>query len=83
MISWYDAAEVIFFDEEGNFDADRTDKCLSKRLKECPVDGNSFLAHRKYGVLMENRGSHVGELPQLPVCNDINALGEGLLCGEH
>ena len=31
-----DAAEVIFFDEEGNFDADRTDKCLSKRLKECP-----------------------------------------------
>lgn len=30
-----DAAEVIFFDEDGNFDADRTDKCLSARLKGC------------------------------------------------
>ncbi len=27
-----DAAEVIFFDEEGKFDADRTNKVLSKRL---------------------------------------------------
>lgn len=27
-----DAAEVIFFDEEGRFDADRTDKVLSARL---------------------------------------------------
>lgn len=27
-----DAAEVIFFDEEGNFEADRTDQVLSKRL---------------------------------------------------
>lgn len=27
-----DAAEVVFFDEEGNFDADKTDKVLSKRL---------------------------------------------------
>ncbi len=30
-----DAAEVIFFDEEGNFDGDRTDKVLSRRLAEC------------------------------------------------
>lgn len=30
-----DAAEVIFFDAEGNFDADRTDKVLSGRLAEC------------------------------------------------
>ncbi len=27
-----DAAEVIFFDEQGNFDADRTNKILSERL---------------------------------------------------
>ena len=27
-----DAAEVIFFDKEGNFDAEKTDKVLSKRL---------------------------------------------------
>ncbi len=30
-----DAAEVIFFDEEGVFDAERTDKVLSKRLEKC------------------------------------------------
>ncbi len=30
-----DAAEVIFFDEEGSFDAGRTDKVLSGRLAEC------------------------------------------------
>lgn len=30
-----DSAEVIFFDEEGNFDADKTDKVLSKRLESC------------------------------------------------
>ena len=30
-----DAAEVIFFDEEGNFDGDKTDKALSRRLAEC------------------------------------------------
>ncbi len=30
-----DAAEVIFFDEEGNFDSDKTDKVLSARLAEC------------------------------------------------
>jgi aspartate kinase len=29
-----DAAEVIFFDEDGTFDADKTDKVLSKRLAE-------------------------------------------------
>lgn len=28
-----DAAEVIFFDESGKFDADKTNECLSKRLK--------------------------------------------------
>lgn len=34
-----DAAEVIFFDEEGNFDADKTNKVLSERLEniECAV----------------------------------------------
>ena len=31
--AFVDAAEVIFFDEEGNFDADKTDACLSKRLE--------------------------------------------------
>lgn len=30
-----DAAGVICFDEEGKFDADKTDKLLSARLKEC------------------------------------------------
>ena len=30
-----DAAEVIFFDKEGNFDADKTDKVLSKKLAHC------------------------------------------------
>ena len=29
-----DAAEVIFFDKDGNFDADKTDKVLSKRLSK-------------------------------------------------
>ena len=29
-----DAAEVIFFDEEGNFDSDKTDKAMSKRLEK-------------------------------------------------
>jgi len=31
-----DAAEVIFFDEKGEFDADLTDKVLSDRLEKCP-----------------------------------------------
>lgn len=30
-----DSATVIFFDEEGNFDADRTDEVLSARLMRC------------------------------------------------
>ena len=30
-----DAAEVIFFDEKGHFDAERTNICLSTRLAEC------------------------------------------------
>ena len=30
-----DAATVIFFDNEGNFDADRTNGVLSERLKDC------------------------------------------------
>ena len=30
-----DSATVIFFDEEGNLDADKTDKVLSKKLSEC------------------------------------------------
>ena len=29
-----DAAEVIFFDEEGKFDADKTDEILSERLNK-------------------------------------------------
>ncbi len=32
-----DAAEVIFFDEEGNFDADKTDRVLSAKLENCPA----------------------------------------------
>jgi len=30
-----DSATVIFFDENGNFDADKTNKVLSERLKDC------------------------------------------------
>lgn len=30
-----DSAQVIFFDEDGNFDADKTNRELSKRLEEC------------------------------------------------
>ena len=30
-----DAAEVIRFDKNGNFDAEKTDKLLSKRLQKC------------------------------------------------
>lgn len=30
-----DAATVIFFDEEGNFDAEKTNKILSERLADC------------------------------------------------
>ena len=33
--TFIDSAEVIFFDEEGNFDAEKTDKVLSARLAEC------------------------------------------------
>ncbi|MCM1283202.1 MAG: aspartate kinase [Muribaculaceae bacterium] len=33
--TFIDAAEVIFFDEEGSFDAEKTDKVLSKRLEKC------------------------------------------------
>lgn len=33
--TFIDSAEVIFFDEEGNFDAEKTDKVLSARLTEC------------------------------------------------
>ncbi len=33
---WIDAAEVIFFDEDGNFDAEYTNKKLSKVLKNHP-----------------------------------------------
>ena len=32
--TFVDAAEVIFFDEQGHFDAEKTDKILSKRLAE-------------------------------------------------
>ena len=32
--TFIDAAEVIFFDEEGNFDTDKTDLTLAKRLNE-------------------------------------------------
>lgn len=38
--TFIDAAEVIFFDANGDFDADRTDKVLSARLKEC---GNAVI----------------------------------------
>lgn len=30
-----DAAEVVFFQKDGEFDAEKTDKILSKRLKKC------------------------------------------------
>lgn len=32
--TFIDSAEVIFFDEEGNFDADKTNKVLGKRLEK-------------------------------------------------
>lgn len=33
--TFIDSAEVIFFDENGDFDADKTNEVLSARLKEC------------------------------------------------
>lgn len=33
--TFIDSAEVIFFDEEGNFDAEKTNKVLSAKLAEC------------------------------------------------
>lgn len=33
--TFIDAAEVVFFDDKGEFDAERTDKILSARLKKC------------------------------------------------
>lgn len=33
--TFIDSAEVIFFDENGNFDADKTNEVLSARLKDC------------------------------------------------
>ncbi len=33
-MEFIDAAEVIFFDENGNFDEEKTDKCLSERLED-------------------------------------------------
>lgn len=33
--TFIDSAEVIFFDEDGNFDANRTNDVLSERLAEC------------------------------------------------
>ncbi|MBQ2283665.1 MAG: aspartate kinase, partial [Agathobacter sp.] len=33
--TFIDSAEVIFFDEEGNFDAETTNKVLSAKLAEC------------------------------------------------
>ena len=36
-----DAAEVIFFDEEGKFDADKTDEILSERLNKAETCSNS------------------------------------------
>ena len=39
-----DSAEVIFFDEDGNFDANKTQSVLSKRLEnlDCAVVAESF-----------------------------------------
>ena len=31
-----DSATVIFFDKDGNFDAEKTDKVLSKKLEKTP-----------------------------------------------
>lgn len=31
-----DAASVVFFDADGNFDAEKTDKVMSRRLAKCP-----------------------------------------------
>lgn len=33
--TFIDAAEVVFFDENGDFDSEKTDKVLSKRLEKC------------------------------------------------
>jgi aspartate kinase len=33
--TFIDAATVIFFDEDGNFDAEKTDKVLSRKLESC------------------------------------------------
>ena len=42
-----DAAQVIFFDEEGNFDADRTNEVLSARLAGC----EAAVIPRFYGAM--------------------------------
>ena len=34
QMEFIDAAEVIFFDEEGAFDAEKTNKCLAERLDQ-------------------------------------------------
>lgn len=46
-----DAATVIFFDENGNFDAEKTDKVLSARLAEC----KKAVIPGFYGVLPDGK----------------------------
>lgn len=45
--TFIDSAEVIFFDENGDFDADKTNEVLSARLKEC----NNAVVPGFYGSL--------------------------------
>ena len=45
--TFVDAAEVIFFNENGDFDADKTNEVLSARLKEC----NNAVVPGFYGAL--------------------------------
>ena len=45
------------------------------RISVADVDGDSLLTDREDSVLMHHVESHVGQLPQLPVCNDVDSLG--------
>ena len=59
-----DAAEVIFFEEDGTFDTEKTNKVLAKRLEKCGACGNSGIlrgtAGRNDQDLFQRRFRHHG-----------------------
>lgn len=70
-----DAAEVVFFDENGNFLPDKTDEVLSKRLQECErVVIPGFYGVRLDGVIQtfSRGGSDItGSIVAKAVCADV------------